>query len=59
MTRGDLDKLREQLSWLRPFNQIELPVCLVRELLDEIDRLETIQQAQELARSIDAIEGKP
>lgn len=40
MTKAERDELRERLSWLRPQMHVELPVALVRELLDDCDRLE-------------------
>lgn len=40
MTRSELDKLRAQLSWQLDLERLEMPVVILRELLDDIDRLE-------------------
>ena len=40
MTRSELDKLRAQLSWQHDLERLEMPVVILRELLDDIDRLE-------------------
>lgn len=37
MTRDELDTLRQRAAWLRPQMHIELPVSVLRELLDLIE----------------------
>jgi len=49
MTRAELAALREQLSWHHDLESFYLPVKMLRELLDDIDRLESRLRAADVA----------
>ena len=46
MTRKEREELRQRLSWLKPKMQVELPVALVRDLLEELDRKNALVEEQ-------------